>query len=165
MTFGYKGEIPLKYLFFDIECANCQGSQGKIFSFGYLVTDRDFNFLVPPTDILMNPDSHFEPYVLNKILSYPMEQIKSSPEFPEHYERLKALLEDPDTMVVGFAVAFCWMNATDTVWSRFPSVSMMFNRFWKDRISTRKSAVWKRRTRRGVEKCPRLCTEAMRMPS
>jgi len=94
----------LKYLFFDIECANCQGSQGKIFSFGYLVTDRDFNILVPPTDILMNPDSHFEPYVLNKILSYPMDQIKNSPEFPEHYGKLKALLEDPDTMVVGFAV-------------------------------------------------------------
>ncbi len=94
----------MKYLFFDIECANCQGSQGKIFSFGYLVTDRDFNILVPPTDILMNPDSHFEPYVLNKILSYPMEQIRSSPEFPEHYDRLKELLEDPDTMVIGFAV-------------------------------------------------------------
>ena len=94
----------MKYLFFDIECANCQGSQGKIFSFGYLVTDRDFNLLTPPTDILMNPDSHFEPYVLNKILSYPMEQIRSSPEFPEHYEKLKQLLEDPDTMVIGFAV-------------------------------------------------------------
>jgi DNA polymerase III epsilon subunit-like protein len=33
-----------------------------------------------------------------------MEQIKSSPEFPEHYEKLKQLLEDPDTMVIGFAV-------------------------------------------------------------
>ena len=36
----------MKYLFFDIECANCFGGKAKIYSFGYLVTDEQFNKII-----------------------------------------------------------------------------------------------------------------------
>ena len=45
----------MKFLFFDIECANCFGGVGKIFSFGYVLTDETFHVL-ERDDILMNPE-------------------------------------------------------------------------------------------------------------
>ena len=35
----------MEYIFFDIECANCFNGDGKICSFGYVITDRFFNIL------------------------------------------------------------------------------------------------------------------------
>ena len=32
----------MKYLFFDIECANCFDGKGKICEFGYIQTDENF---------------------------------------------------------------------------------------------------------------------------
>ena len=34
-----------KYLFFDIECANCYNNCAKLFSLGYVVTDENFNII------------------------------------------------------------------------------------------------------------------------
>ena len=45
----------MKYLFFDIECANCFDRKGKIFSFGYVLTDEKFNVIEPREDILVSP--------------------------------------------------------------------------------------------------------------
>ena len=35
----------MKYLFFDIECANCYDGVGKICEFGYVLTDEYFTVL------------------------------------------------------------------------------------------------------------------------
>ena len=44
----------MNYLFFDIECANCDNGNGKICSFGYVLTDTDFNIL-EYTDLIIDP--------------------------------------------------------------------------------------------------------------
>ena len=35
----------MNYIFYDIECANCQYGQAKICSFGYVVASEDFEVL------------------------------------------------------------------------------------------------------------------------
>ena len=44
----------MKYTFFDIECANCIEGQAKICSFGYVITDEQFN-LLEKEDLIVNP--------------------------------------------------------------------------------------------------------------
>ena len=60
----------MNFLFFDIECANCFGGVGKIFSFGYVLTDEHFNIL-ERDDILMNPDvTRWDWYVIKNMVAY-----------------------------------------------------------------------------------------------
>ena len=96
----------MKYLFFDIEC-----SDGfHMCSFGYVLTDRNLN-VMEKEDILMNPEAIFHTGAWGKNrekdpgieLGYPKQVFKSSPKFPRHYERIKALITDPDTEVIGFS--------------------------------------------------------------
>ena len=94
----------MKYLFFDIECANCYQNCAKIFSLGYLITDENFNVLHEKEDVLINPRDRFDWYVAKKMMAYPREIFKDMPPFPDFYERFKAMFEDEDTMVVGYAV-------------------------------------------------------------
>ncbi len=94
----------MKYLFFDIECANCYGNCAKIFSLGYLITDENFNILHPMEDVLINPRDRFDWYVAKKMMAYPREIFKDMPPFPDFYDRFRAMFEDEDTMAVGYAV-------------------------------------------------------------
>ena len=48
----------MQYLFFDIECANCDGGNGKICSFGYVLTDENFNE-IEKEDIIIDPKAPF----------------------------------------------------------------------------------------------------------
>ena len=34
-----------KYVFYDIECANCRNYTAKISNFGYVITDCEFNII------------------------------------------------------------------------------------------------------------------------
>jgi hypothetical protein len=43
----------MDYIFFDIECANCFGGRGKICSFGYVITDENFN-IRQKNDLIIN---------------------------------------------------------------------------------------------------------------
>ena len=52
------------YLFFDIECANCFNGEGKMCSFGYVLTDADFNIL-DSQDLVMNPETEFDWYLFS----------------------------------------------------------------------------------------------------
>ena len=52
------------YLFFDIECANCFGGVGKMCSFGYVLTDEDFN-VIDSQDVAMNPEAEFDWYLFS----------------------------------------------------------------------------------------------------
>lgn len=97
----------MNYLFLDIECANCFGGIGKMCSFGYVLTDADFNIL-ESQDIVMNPDSEFDWYLYkNKDdikLAYSQSFFRSQPNFPNHYDKIKKLVLDSDTKIFGFGV-------------------------------------------------------------
>ena len=96
------GEI-LKLLFFDMEFANGK-IPGSVFSFGYVITDEEFNILSGPADICINPDCEWNDYVAKNILAYPMETIEASPLFPACYEKIRSLFEEAD-IAVGFSVS------------------------------------------------------------
>ena len=91
-------------MFFDIECANCYNNCAKIFSLGYLITDEKFNILHEKEDVLINPRDRFDWYVAKKMMAYPREIFKELPPFSEFYQRFREMFEDPETMVVGYAV-------------------------------------------------------------
>ena len=93
----------MRLLFFDMEFANGQ-VKGSIYSFGYLITDENFEILTPPTDLLINPECAWNEYVEQNILAYPKERIDQAPTFPARYEEMKAIFEDVD-VAVGFAVS------------------------------------------------------------
>lgn len=93
----------MKILFFDMEFANGK-VPGSIYSIGYLVTDENFEILVPPTDLLINPDARWNEYVEQNILAYPKDEVENAPIFPAYYERVRELFEGVD-VAVGFAVA------------------------------------------------------------
>lgn len=94
----------MKYLFFDIECANCYNNCAKIFSLGYVITDEKFNILHDKEDVLINPRDRFDWYVAKKMMAYPRSIFGSLPPFPDFYERFREMFEDPDTVVIGYAV-------------------------------------------------------------
>lgn len=96
------GEI-VKLLFFDMEFANGK-IPGSVFSFGYVITDEEFNILSGTADICINPDCEWNDYVAKNILAYPMETIEASPLFPACYEKIRALFEEAD-IAVGFSVS------------------------------------------------------------
>ena len=93
----------MKYLFFDIECANCFDRKGKIFSFGYVLTDENFNVIAPREDLLMDPDAQFDWYVVKKIMAYDKKIFKTKPKFDKIYPRLLELLDG--AVAVGYNVA------------------------------------------------------------
>lgn len=94
----------MKYLFFDIECANCYNNCAKIFSLGYLITDEKFNILHEKEDVLINPRDRFDWYVAKKMMAYPRSIFADQPPFPDLYDRFKEMFEDPETVVIGYAV-------------------------------------------------------------
>ena len=94
----------MKYLFFDIECANCYNNCAKIFSLGYCITDENFNILEDKRDVLINPRDRFDWYVAKKMMAYPRSIFADQPAFPEFYDFFKEMFEDKDTMVIGYAV-------------------------------------------------------------
>lgn len=97
----------MKFLFFDIECANCDLGKGKICSFGYVLTDEAFH-IIKEEDILINPDAPF--HLTGRRdkrdikLGYTMEEFYSAPKFPVFYDKIFGLITDPDTMAIGYAV-------------------------------------------------------------
>lgn len=97
----------MRYLFFDIECANCFDGKGKICSFGYCIVDKNFKVLAQK-DILINPRSRFHLGPTNKDegikLSYPQSAFRAAPDFKYYYEIIKGLLTSKDQIVFGHAV-------------------------------------------------------------
>lgn len=93
----------MKLLFFDMEFANGK-IPGSVFSFGYVITDEEFNILSGPADICINPACEWNEYVAKNILAYPMETIQASPLFPECYEEIRSLFAASD-VAVGFSVS------------------------------------------------------------
>jgi DNA polymerase III epsilon subunit-like protein len=95
----------MKYLSFDIECAD--GGKATICSFGYVLADENFE-VIEQRDILMNPEGKFDlegragrPDVK---LAYPRARFERAPKFPHFYAHIKKLLEAEDVLVVGHSV-------------------------------------------------------------
>ncbi len=95
----------MKYLFFDIECAD--GEKATICSFGYVITDMNFN-IIEQKDIIMNPEAEFcvtgranRPDVS---FAYPKEVFEKAPSFPAFYEKIKSLVENEDYYIVGHSI-------------------------------------------------------------
>lgn len=101
----------IKYLFFDIECANCFNGIGKMCEFGYVVTDEKFT-VIKSGDIPMSPGKgrnnrfhlkgrkHERDLELAYEYSYYLEQH----EFPYFYKKIKELMEDPDTICFAYSM-------------------------------------------------------------
>ena len=102
-----KGIHDMKYLFFDIECANCEGGNGKICSFGYVKTDEKFRVL-ENRDIIINPRSEFrlQNFSSKKYieLAYPESEFLSAEDFREHYPEIKDILKEEELLIFGYAV-------------------------------------------------------------
>ena len=96
----------MKYLFFDIECANRDADgRNQIYSFGYLLADAKLNILEVEQDIVINPDiEQWDWYVVKHMLAYPKRYVESQPKFDHYYNKIKRLLENKDTLVCGFSV-------------------------------------------------------------
>ena len=98
-------EALLRYVFFDIECAD--GGKGSICSFGYVITDEHFHEL-ESNDLVINPESRFRLAGRSKnpeiLFAYTEEEFRKAPSFPSFYRRIRALLEAPDQLVIGHSV-------------------------------------------------------------
>ena len=93
----------MKYLFFDIECANCFDGKGKICEFGYIQTDDNFNVLEEDS-IKINPCAPFDKkgFAIRGIrFEKPYEYYRTQPKFSDMYNRIKNLLQQPQQVVVG----------------------------------------------------------------
>ena len=97
----------MKYVFFDIECANCFHGNGKICSFGYVITDEKFKVL-EKKDIPMNPHSKFHLFGHKNhpgiVLAYDEKTFNSSPDFIHFYKKIRNLLTDKHCLNFGFSV-------------------------------------------------------------
>ena len=95
----------MKYLFFDIECAD--GGKATICSFGYVIADENFKIL-RREDIVINPQGRF--YLTGRAgrpdvhLAYPEATFKRAPAFDRFYNRIKALVESKEYYVVGHSI-------------------------------------------------------------
>lgn len=93
----------MKYLFFDIECANCFNNAGKICSFGYVLTDDNFN-IIEKNDIVINPKAKFDYRGLKMggiELAYTEKEFRNAPDFGFYYPKIKALMTGKNVIVFG----------------------------------------------------------------
>ncbi len=89
-------------LFIDIECANCKEG-GKLCEFGYVLTDNNFN-LKQRENLLINPDTEFDPYVIKNMLNFTKSEYENSPKFNYFYDKIFNLLTDKNVIVVGHTI-------------------------------------------------------------
>ncbi len=93
----------MKYVFFDIECANCYDGVGKICEFGYVITNEAFAVL-EETSLKINPRAPFDKkgFGMGGIhLEHPFAFYKTQPDFPHFYPQIRDLLERKDHLVIG----------------------------------------------------------------
>lgn len=96
----------MKYLAFDIEAANGYKLY-SICSIGVVIADEQFNIL-EKTNIWINPKTTYNLNGTRKNVGIDLhldkKLLSSSPTFVEVYPKVKALLENPEFLVVGHAV-------------------------------------------------------------
>ena len=99
----------MKYLFFDIECANCNDRRGKIYSFGYIIADEGLNVIEDEKDIVMNPDvDKWDWYVLKNILAYSKKEVERKSKFNKHYNKIKRHTDGGTTAKEFYCQIWCY---------------------------------------------------------
>ncbi len=97
----------MKYLFFDIEAANSYKGGSKICSFGYVLTDSNFNVL-EKDDIFINPKGKFKLIGRKNqkdfYLKYPEEFFRHQPNFRIKYSKIEKILTLSDCIIIGYSV-------------------------------------------------------------
>lgn len=92
------------YLFYDLEFANCYNNHGKIYSFGYVLTDRDFN-IIKQEDLLINPKvKSWDWYVVKNILAYNKKDFNDKENFKAKYNQIQNLIENDAVIVIGYGM-------------------------------------------------------------
>lgn len=94
----------MKYLFFDIEGANCFNFVSKMCTFGYVITNEKFK-IKSKIDVVMNPETFFDKHILKeKMNAYPIEFYNSKPPFSYFYKSIASILSANDQIVVGWSI-------------------------------------------------------------
>ena len=94
----------MRYLFFDIEGANCFDFVSKMCSFGYVITSQDFK-VNSKIDVIINPESQFDKHIIRqKMNAYPLEKYTTRPNFPYFYKSIKRMLEEKEQLIVGWSI-------------------------------------------------------------
>ncbi len=93
----------MNYLFFDIEC--CDGKH--ICEFGYVLANDQFDVLERDC-ITINPEKKFKlsgrGHESDIKLSFKEEEYFASPKFVDVYQKIKAVIQKEDQLIVGFAI-------------------------------------------------------------
>ena len=93
----------MRYLSFDIEC--CDGVH--ICEFGYVITNEQFE-VIDKKVFTINPEKPFNLIGRKNqddlILFFPQEVYCASPVFATFYNKIKALIEYPDQIIIGHAI-------------------------------------------------------------
>lgn len=101
----------MRFVFFDIECANCFNNIGKICEFGYVITDENFK-VIYKDEIPMSPGKGKENRFYLKgrknredlELAYDESFYFSQNEFPHFYNEIKKILGSEDTICFAYAM-------------------------------------------------------------
>ena len=92
-----KDRKDMKFLFFDIETVRGKSINNRIVSFGYVLTDENFN-IIEKEDIFINPQEKAE---TDNNWEWKQEATKGKEGFKKYYKKIKDILTDTDTIVVG----------------------------------------------------------------
>ena len=93
----------MKYLFFDIECANCFEGIGKICEFGYVLIDEQLNIL-EKKHYIINPNAEFDWYVAKNLLAYKKEVYTKADEYEYYFPNIQPLFTDINIHIFGYSV-------------------------------------------------------------
>lgn len=94
----------MRYLFFDIEGANCFDFVSKMCTFGYVITTSEYK-IKSKIDVVMNPESVFERHIVKeKMNAYPISLYSNRPPFPYFYKSISSILSHEDQLVVGWSI-------------------------------------------------------------
>ena len=79
----------MKYLFFDIETLLAQNVNPRIVSFGYVLTDENFNE-ISKEDILINPKDNSKVVERSKVRQWKQDETKDKEGFKVFYNKIKS---------------------------------------------------------------------------
>ena len=94
----------MRYLFFDVEGANCYRFISKMCTFGYVITNTSFE-VQTKIDVIINPESPFDKHIIkDNMNAYPVSLYKSRPNFTYFYSSIKKILQHEDQLIIGWSI-------------------------------------------------------------
>ncbi len=93
----------MRYVAFDIESTDGCFGNGNLCEFGYVIADENFN-IIEQNNILVKPITKNFSASFHVKLAYPLSVYKKAPPFIDNYERIRDIMNAPDTIVIGHAI-------------------------------------------------------------